>query len=286
MKLTVTRASIGIIEQELRQNNKKGLLVTRYVTPPMADLLRKKGIQFVDTAGNAYINASSLYVFIKGNKRIEEPTRNVPGKSFRPAGLKVVFPLLCNPGMERESLRDIAQVAGVALGTAAAVMKDLEKTGYLVDISKRGRKLVKKEELLARWLTAYPEQLRPKQLIGIYRTEDNLWWQKTDIQDFGAYWGGETAAAVLTKYLRPEIITIYTRQPVGKLLLKKRLKKHLNGNIEILEKFWNFEDDRSQNDLVPPILIYTDLMATGDSRNIETARMLYDGELSRFIREN
>lgn len=286
VKLTVTRASIGIIEQELNRFQKKGLLVTQYVTASIADLLRMMEIQFIDAAGNAYVNAPSLYVFIKGNKPQKKLTRSVLHKPFRPAGLKVIFTLLCSPGMEKNPLRDIAQAAGTSLGSAAAVMKSLEKTGYLIDIPKRVRKLVKKDSLLTRWLTAYPEQLRAKQLFGTYRAEDNLWWQNTDIRDFGALWGGETAAAILTNYLRPEMITIYTKQPVGKLLFKKRLKKDLNGNIEIIKKFWNFEDVRLQNDIVPPILIYADLMASGDSRNIEAARMIYDREISRFVSED
>jgi hypothetical protein len=40
------------------------------------------------------------------------------------------------------------------------------------------------------------------------------------------------------------------------------------------------------DDLVPPLLIYADLMATGDTRNIETARMIYEKELSKYFREN
>ncbi|MGM0467157.1 MAG: type IV toxin-antitoxin system AbiEi family antitoxin [Acidobacteriota bacterium] len=39
------------------------------------------------------------------------------------------------------------------------------------------------------------------------------------------------------------------------------------------------------NNLVPPLLIYTDLMATGDARNIETASIIYEKELRRGIME-
>jgi len=32
-------------------------------------------------------------------------------------------------------------------------------------------------------------------------------------------------------------------------------------------------------------LIYADLLATGEARNSETARILYEKELDRFVRE-
>ncbi len=38
--------------------------------------------------------------------------------------------------------------------------------------------------------------------------------------------------------------------------------------------------------LAPPLLIYADLLATGDTRNIETARMIYEQELTGLIRED
>jgi hypothetical protein len=48
------------------------------------------------------------------------------------------------------------------------------------------------------------------------------------------------------------------------------------------EKFWRFEAPEYP-DLVPPLLIYADLLATADDRNIETARKLYDERLAELI---
>ncbi len=286
VKLGVTRANIGILAQELMKFRDKGLLVTRYVPPPVTDLLKELDVPFIDTAGNVYINDPPLYIFIKGNKPDEEPRPEPIQRVFRPAGLQVLFALLCNPGMEAAPLREIAKAADVALGTVNAVMKELEKMGYLFDMGRRGRRLVRKDHLLKRWITAYPEQLRPKQFKGRFEAIKYNWWKEIDIQDFGAFWGGETAAAILTEYLNPEVTTIYTKKPIGKLILKNRLKKDPNGNVEILSGFWNFEHNRANNGLVHPILVYTDLMATGDNRNIETAGLIYDAEIIKFIRED
>jgi hypothetical protein len=286
VKLRITRATIGVVAQEFLKFQEKGMLVTRYVNPQIAELLREMDVPFIDTAGNAYINQPPLYVFIKGNRLAEEPRLEPIQRAFRPAGLQVLFALMCNPGLEDEPFRKIAKTAGVALGTINRVMKELERMGYLIEMGRRGRRLVRKDNLLNRWVTAYPEQLRPKQFKGQFKAVNYDWWKDIDIKDFGAFWGCEIAAAFLTKYLRPEIVTIYTKQPIGRLVLKNKLKKDPNGKVEILNAFWNFEVKIFHNDLVHPILAYADLMATGDNRNIEAAGIIYDAEIARFIRED
>jgi hypothetical protein len=283
VKLGVTRANIGILAQELMKFREKGLLITRYVPPPVADLLKELDVPFIDTAGNVYINDPPLYVFIKGNKPDKEPRLEPIQRIFRPAGLQALFALLCNPGIEGKPFRKIAKAANVALGTVNAVLKELEKMGYLIDMGRRGRMLVRKDHLLKRWVTAYPEQLKPKQFVGQFKANEYDWWKKVDVQDFGAYWGGEIAAAYLTEHLIPEMATVYTTEPLGKFVLQNRLKKDPNGNVEILNVFWKFRHNRDYNGLVHPILVYADLMATADERNVETAEIIYENEIYRFI---
>jgi len=70
------------------------------------------------------------------------------------------------------------------------------------------------------------------------------------------------------------------------LVLKNRLRKAEQGNVEILTPFWNFKYELADRDIVPPILVYADLMATGDQRNIETAEMIYEKYIDGFIRED
>jgi hypothetical protein len=73
--------------------------------------------------------------------------------------------------------------------------------------------------------------------------------------------------------------------------MTRKLKRETNGNVEILKRFWNFNHDRPDPDnkhldLVHPVLIYADLLATGDARNIETAEIVYEKEIARFVRED
>ncbi len=283
----LTKATLGIAIQRLNLFQGTGVLITRYVTPPLAEELRGMNIQFLDTAGNVFLNELPLYIFVRGNKPVE-PRRAAPvNRAFRPAGLQVVFALLCNPGLENAPFREIARVALVALGTVGWVMKDLKEMGYLVDMGQRGRRLTNKAHLLERWITAYPEQLRPKQTVGRFTVEDMDWWKKINIRAFQAYWGGEIAAAMLTQYLKPQMATIYVTGPPAPLIVQNKMKKHQDGPIEVMAAFWNFAAPQTQfGDLVPPLLIYADLLASGDPRNIETARLIYDQALTGLIREN
>ena len=74
------------------------------------------------------------------------------------------------------------------------------------------------------------------------------------------------------------------------MLLENQLQKDEDGNVELLKKFWTSElNNEEQNgkkthtDCVPYILVYADLIATADQRNIETAKIIYDEYLYRYF---
>lgn len=315
---TVTNATLGALAARLGRHGRKGILVTEYVNPKMAERLKGMGVPFLDAAGNAYMNKFPILVYIKGERPAKPPRGARPTRAFRQAGLKVLFALLCNPRLANENYRQIARVAGVALGTIGWVVADLNEQGFWLDMGKLGRKLVNKPKLLERWVTAYPEQLKPKLLIGRFATPKTQapWWEHVRIGDFNAYWGGEVAAAMLTHHLRPEFTTVYIRDRdeedrrlrptfglpaarVEEFVIRNRLTRDPRGDVEILRAFWApecdrafaqvapFPDrDRTVERLAPPLLVYADLLATGDDRCVETAKRIYEQYLTGLIGEN
>ena len=285
IKANVTKADKLLAMMRKGEFDHPILLVAKYINTQLADELKQNGTEFIDTAGNAFINQPPLYIFVKGNKPdiVKTPP---PKRTFKPAGLKVIYAFLCNPGLENKTYREIAAQTGVALGTVDWIIKELKELRFLLDMGKRGQKLIQKENLLQRWVTAYPEQLRPKLTLGRFRGEYG-WWQQKTLDPFKAQWGGEVAAAKLTQYLQPQIITIYAApQELDKLLIKNRLKRDQIGDVEILKRFWKPAEIWKYEDLVHPILIYADLLATGNERNIETAKMIYDQHIVQLIRED
>jgi len=279
----------ALLYRKWLQTPNRYVVVLPQVTAPKADALRKDEIQFIDTAGNGYINQPPVYLFIKGNK-----TRNVieapaTPRAFKQTGLKVLYALLCKPGLENETYRTIAAKTGVALGMVDWVVKDLQTLGFLLETgSGRNRqlRLLKKERLLERWITAYAEQLRPKLLLGRYRGAVG-WWENANLKPEEAQWGGEVAAAKMTSYLKPATVTIYVdRNNPAAVLLPNRLVKDPNGEVELVARFWQPETIAPSGDMVHPLLVYADLMATGNQRNLETARMIYDQHLAQLVRED
>jgi hypothetical protein len=52
--------------------------------------------------------------------------------------------------------------------------------------------------------------------------------------------------------------------------------------VEILRRFWQFGNPDPE--LAPTLLVYADLLAIGDARCLETAKLLYDQILAGFNR--
>ncbi len=284
VKTTVTNITIGQIAHQFEGNQTKWLLVTRYVQPQLAKILRDLHIQFIDAVGNIFFNDPPTLIFIRGNKPQPflpiMPEEGILGR----AGTHVIFALLCKRELCNAPYRSIAEQAQVALGTVAGVMKDLIARGFLVETDDT-RRLIRKKELFDKWLTAYAEKLRPKKLIGRYKAIEPDFWQQAEIIRLDAQWGGEVAAYLLTRYLKPEIVTIYTRKPVHNLTFDLKLRQDKNGDIELRERFWKFDNPELDKTMVPPLLVYADLMATGDPRNIETAKTIYNDYLRRTLVE-
>lgn len=283
VKQALQPAALGHVVAQLQRHKKPGLLITRYVTPPMAERLKQLNVAFIDTAGNAYINTPQLFVYVTGRKAPEREEQAHRIKAFRPTGLQVIFALLCRPELIEVPYRDIAKAAHVALGTVGWVMYDLKRMNHLVDRGEHGRKLVNTRALLDAWVTAYGQQLRPKLYVGRFQARDPNWWQHVDWEKLNAYLGGEPAAAKLTHYLKPETTTVYTAGEVNPFLLKHHLIKDPAGNVEILKTFWHFEYQWDHPQFVPPLLIYADLLATAKDRNIETGKLIYEKYLARLI---
>lgn len=283
----INKTKLGIIQKQLNQFNNIPILVTRYINKEFAILLKELGINFIDTSGNAFIKVPPLYIYIKGNKgnnfRIEKVNTDKKAK-YKTAAMQLIFTLLCNPGLERNPYREIAQLASIALGTVQLYLRQLELDGFLLRKDKNNIELINKEKLLHMWVEDYPQQIKVKNIVGRYEIKSQPIDIENTLNEFGALLGGETAAARVTKYLRPYIQTIYIDDKLGEFILRNRLKKDPNGNILLMKKFWNFDDDNSVVNLVPNILIYADLISTGDPRNIETANIIYDTKIVEYIR--
>ena len=279
-----TLGSAAAAVLQIRKEHHSAALVSAYINPSQAERLRQLGIEFFDTAGNASFQQKGLHVFVSGRKPSVSKSVGRPVRAFNPTGSRLVFALLCQHGLENKSYREMAKEAGISLGAVNWIMNDLKSLGHLSDLGARGRRVVDRKELLKRWVSAYPEQLRPNLVAGRFRTEHmHDWWQDARLPS-NAFWGGEVAAKLLTKYLRPQIVTIYSESNLPKLQVQYGLRRDTNGDIEFLKRFWNFDQWEKKNlQTAPPLLVYADLLSTGIDRNLETAEMIYEQYVTRLV---
>jgi hypothetical protein len=260
------------VKSQLRRYTEPPLLVAPFISRDAAELCRNLRLAFIDTAGNSYVEAPGLYVYVTGQPR---PTQaNVSRfRAVGTAGLHVTFLLLSRPDLARASYREIARAAATSLGTITPVMGDLKARGFLG--GDRSRIILDPRRLLEEWVTHYPIALRPSlRPMRFEAPPDSL--AQADLKSLGAFWGGEVAAQRFTQFLKPSMFTIYTHQPVSRLISPLRLRANPEGNVEVLEAFWNFESHLTYPDLVPPVLAYADLLATHDGRNVEAAELIYE----------
>jgi hypothetical protein len=283
VKPWLTTATIGLVAHRVREQGGKWVVCTRHAPANLAAEMKNLRIAFIDTAGNAFLDEPGLFVFIMGQKPATQHGGRHIGRPFKPAGMQVIFALLCNPGLEQRPYREIAEAAQAALGTVDGTMRELKHAGFLVEIVGHGRRLVHRKELLTKWVATYPDVLRPRQLIGRYTAPGRQWWLGVDQLPNAAQWGGEVAAAGLTKYLVPEKATVYVDREPNDLVVRFKLRKDPGGEIEVLKKFWHFQRQTQEKTMVPPLLVYADLIATGNDRNIETARQIYEQDLRQYL---
>lgn len=290
VKRTLGPATLGAATLQLQHmadaTGLPGLLVTDHVTPPMAARLREQGQQFADVAGNAYLEGPGLLVYVTGRKLQDKGTTPHAGKAHTLTGLKVMFALLCDPELANAPHRAIAGAAGVALGGIPAVLADLQQAGHLLVLGRR-RRLHAAKRLLDEWALAYARRLRGKTLQATYAVKDFDTWQQWQLEA-PAWWGGEPAANRLVDYLKPGVLTIYAEKlpPIFQAQHQMRKVRPMETDGRVLEwrkPFWGQMPAAALPGTVPPVLVYADLLATGDARCMETAKLVYDEHLARLL---
>jgi hypothetical protein len=281
-------STLGPVLLRLQGLKLPALLLTDYVTPQMAKLMRDAGIAFADAAGNVYLEFADNILYVMGNAPQQRPREEKVVRAFQATGLRVVFALLCAPELVTRPTRELAAMLEVANGTVGRVMDDLTHLGFVTTAGKRDRHLQNLKGLLERWAMMYPVHLRPTLLRRRLTTDKPDWWKNEKFDPSHVVLGGEPAADRLTQYLKPGMVTLYAHgepQPLNEIVARHRLRTDPAGEVQVLEAFWPAGIPTEKPGLAPTPLIYADLLATGDARCIETAKLIYGDYLARRFEE-
>lgn len=256
------------------------MVIAERIFPSIKEKLRDAGINYLDGAGNIYIKTKHNIIWLDGFKH-EDPEKPVTNRAFTKTGLKMVFYLLLHREAINMPQRVLANATRVALGNVKNVIGGLDEAGYVLQIDQKRQVLQNKRALLDRWIAGYGETLKPSLHIGNFKRlaghplevlNNNL------IEPGKTVWGGEPAGEWLTEYLNPEILTIYTVEKRNQAMVKWRLIPAPEGTIRVYDKFWQ-DEATDVHPYAPELLVYADLLLTGDPRCIETAKMIYDKHL-------
>lgn len=261
------------------------LLVAKYISNPAKRLLEKQGINYLDISGNCFIrNDRGIFLQIKGQS---EPKKNreIKHRAFQKNGIKLIYALLLNEELLNERLREIASVAGISVSTVGDILTDLQAGKFLVKVNEKKMALVNKAELLSQWVTAFNQQLKIKLVRGRFRLRTQI-WSNLEIGD-QSYWGGEPAADLLTNYLHPANFTIYSNLDRKRLITELQLLPDDDkGEVTVCSVFWPLENKNfvfPETKTVHPLLVYADLIGSGNDRNFETAKKVYEQYLKNLV---
>lgn len=266
----------ALIEQA--RHHKPLLLIAYKIFPAIKEELRKNNIAYIDGAGNVYLKTDRHFVWIDGQK--EYPVTAEPvNRAFTKTGLKVIFQFLIQEDFINATYRQIAEKADVALGNINYVIQGLRDQGFVKNRDKEHLMIVNKPELIERWVTAYAERLRPALNLGTFRflqPDTGLNWKEIVFKKKDTLWGGEPAGDVLTHFLQPQNWIIYTAEQKNDLIKNYRLVPDPEGNVQAFRRFWTTPAGETEKmGVVHPLLVYADLINTGDPRNIEVAQRIY-----------
>jgi len=262
----------NIIEKFSREQN-RWLLVAKYIPGPQKERLKAASINYIETAGNCYINVENLFIYIN-DKEVTPSRQTDTSKLWSAPGLKFLSIMLSKSIYLNAPYRQIAKAAGIALGNIGPLQEELKQEGYIASAD-QSPQLLNKEKLIQRWVELFHVVLKPKLTKGKFRfmreQQQKNW---IDIPVNGFKWGGEPGADILVNYLEPQTFTIYTSKTTNEIVKQIKIIPDPEGNIEIYEQYWDealLKDYSIPEEVALPLIIYAELMAGMDSRSWEIA---------------
>ena len=270
----------------LRQANvgDKVLLLAPHVRPQQAAVLERAAVDYLDLAGNAHLNLPGLFVHVEGH-RPPKKLAAAPGRPQR-GWIKAVMAILVHPDLVTRPYRVLADRADVALGTVAKCVNDLIARGLLHD-GNHGRRVIDRRALVALWVQAYIDVLRPKlkeQRLQIRAEAKQEIWERLDtvLRPPAGHWAltGADAAERCTHFYRGGETEIYAppRALEDRVLQKALMAQPAvrGGNLLVIEPPGPIaipDDAANGIPIAPDLLVYAELRYRGSGQALEAAEM-------------
>ncbi len=272
------------------------LVLAEHVSAALAIDLVNAEIDFADTAGNVVLHNPGFYIDVRVGRRPKRLRDRQTGRLFAPKGLQILFALLADEDAVSASFRELAYASGVALGSVAHVLGELRAKGFMEKRGPRAWYLARRRELLDIFVLGYAERLRPKLVIGRFRSpepdlESTLKILRGIASQQALLWtlSGGWAADALVHHYRGEDLCLLVSGWTDQVSKALRWLPSATGPIILLRQFAPgvaFPVARSADQVAHPLLVYAELLHHGGERERETARLVFERYLARSVQED
>lgn len=256
----------GLLRDGADLDDRRTVRIGERVSTRAADALRSRHVNFVDAAGNAYIDLDDWYIDVRGRRGGDQsnkaPPPRTPRNAFSTKRAQVIFAILQWQGLHDADVRTVAQVAGTSVGLAHRTLTELRDDADLWPSSHESR-----ERLLSAWLAAYSSGLGAAHQLGRFHSPDlNTITGAVSVS-------GDPAAPQL---LRPSEAVVYVDELSAELVAQNRWARDPRGNVVIKKRFWRDPDDPESTEpsVAPSLLVLADLSSSADPRRREAASVL------------
>lgn len=292
-----TSATTEWLRSEAGHNpSTRWLVLAEHVTASLAIDLVNAEVDFVDTAGNVVLHKSGFYIDHRLGRRPKRLRDRQTGRLFTPKGLQILFALLAHEDAVSATFRELAYASGVALGSVAHVLSELRAKGYMEKRGPRGWYLVRRRELLNMFVLGYAERLRPKLVIGRFKSpepdlESTLKILRGMASQQALQWvlSGGWAADALVRHYRGEDLCLFVSGWTDQVSKALRWLPSATGPIILLRRFAPqiaFPVARSTYQVAHPLLVYAELLHHGGERERETAKLVFQRCLAGSVQED
>ncbi|MFB7251363.1 type IV toxin-antitoxin system AbiEi family antitoxin [Microbacterium sp. NPDC056234] len=251
------------------------LVLGAKVTPRNADRLRELGVNYLDANGNAYLRFGDVLIDVRG--RSGDPVaalhqdKSVTSNLFSPKRAQVIFALISWPDSVNAKLREIASIARVSVGFAQKTLVDLEAANYLQTLGagRQGRQLNNVDALIDGWVASFPGGLGSPDNTRAFRGTFDPDVLSNDGPEI--YLSGEAAADWLP---RNATWSLYCDEIPSRAAAAGRwTARSSSPNIFVRPIFWTTPAVHTTGriQVAPPLLVYADLVSSGESRQREAA---------------
>lgn len=255
------------------------LALSSRVTPRNADLLRNAGVNFIDEAGNGYLSLGDTLIDVRGrtpspSAELRKPTKTT--SLFTEKRSQVILAMISWPDLLAARLQDLARAAGASVSFTQKTLAALQAANYLDSFGARDHSSLRNlDSLIDGWAAAFSSGLGSRENTRFFRgTFDS---SRLPADGPPLYLSGEAVAPWIA---RNTTWTIYANGiPRDAAQAGRWARDDDTPTVFLREKFWAEPVPASTRESprlreAPPLLVYADLLASGDPREREAAQRL------------